>query len=175
MASLLHPVAGARVSSPFGVARANAVHGGADFAAANGTPVVAAAAGRVTSAHYSPTAGNMIIIDHGGGLDTRYFHLSSFAVGVGSHVSQGQMIGRVGSTGRSTGAHLHFEVRVNGAAIDPLYALQNGVAGGASNGGDAGAWLPQLDSPMSMLPSGDEGLMLAGFILLLVVVVARRR
>jgi murein DD-endopeptidase MepM/ murein hydrolase activator NlpD len=98
-----------------------------DFAAPNGTPVRAAAAGRVTSAHYSTTAGNMIVIDHGGGFDTRYFHLSRFAVGVGARVSQGQTIGYVGSTGNSTGNHLHFETRASGVALDPMYVLQSGA------------------------------------------------
>ena len=64
--------------------------------------------------------GNLVVIDHGNGLATAYGHQSSLAVGTGQTVSQGQVIGYVGSTGHSTGPHLHFEVRVNGAAVDPL-------------------------------------------------------
>ncbi len=172
--NLIHPVSGARISSAFGVNRGDHAHAGVDFAAPNGTPVLAAAAGRVTSAHYSASAGNMIIVDHGGGLDTRYFHLSRFAVGVGAQVARGQTIGAVGSTGKSTGNHLHFEVRVNGAAVDPVYALQNG-AGAPSQGGA----IPQPD--MSMLPGGDSlfesdnaPFIVAVFALLLIVVAARR-
>lgn len=121
MTALLQPVQG-RISSGFGVDRGDHSHKGIDIAAPCGTPVQAAAAGRVTSAHYSDTAGNMVIIDHGGGLDTRYFHLSRFAVRAGAQVAQGQVIGYVGSTGRSTGCHLHWEVRLNGQAINPLTA-----------------------------------------------------
>lgn len=128
MIALIHPVGGgSRVSSPFGVDRGDHAHAGIDFAATNGTPVYAAAAGRVSAANFSATAGNLVHIEHGGGVQTRYFHLQRSVVSVGANVAQGQLIGYVGSTGNSTGNHLHFEVRVNGVAVDPVYAIQSGV------------------------------------------------
>jgi len=173
MVALIQPVQG-RISSAFGVPRGDHSHAGIDFAAPHGTPVYAAAAGRVTSAHFSTSAGNMIVIDHGSGLDTRYFHLSRFAVGVGAQVAQGQVIGHVGSTGKSTGNHLHFEVRRGGAAIDPIYALQHGApGGGSSNAGNS--FLPRLDA--SMLPTfeGDNShLIIGGLFALLLIVMLRR-
>ena len=85
-----------------------------------GTPIAAAAAGTVIYAGWLGGYGNLTVIDHGGGLATAYGHQSSIAVSVGEQVAQGQTIGNVGSTGHSTGPHLHFEVRVNGQAVDPL-------------------------------------------------------
>lgn len=84
-----------------------------------GTPVHAAGSGTVTFAGWSRGYGNMVRIDHGDGNETRYAHLSAITVVPGA-VEQGAVIGNVGSTGRSTGAHLHFEVRQNGAAVDPV-------------------------------------------------------
>jgi murein DD-endopeptidase MepM/ murein hydrolase activator NlpD len=174
MISLIHPVAGSRISSQFGVDRGSHTHGGVDFAAACGTPVYAAAAGRVSAANYSTSAGNLVHIEHGGGLQTRYFHLQRSVVGVGVQVAQGQLVGHVGNTGKSSGCHLHFETRINGAAVDPVYALQSG-AGAQPQGGA----IPQLD--MSMLPGGDSlfesgnaPFIAAVFALLLIVVAARR-
>ena len=114
---LVWPVGGP-VVSPFGM-RWGRMHEGIDIAAGTGTPIVAAAAGVVISAGWMGGYGNLIVIDHGGGLATAYAHLSSFAVG-GGPVAQGQVIGYVGCTGHCFGPHLHFEVRVNGAAVDPL-------------------------------------------------------
>jgi murein DD-endopeptidase MepM/ murein hydrolase activator NlpD len=82
--------------------------------------VRAAASGRVIIAGWMGGYGNLVVIDHGGGLSTAYGHNSSFAVGAGASVSQGQVIAYAGSTGNSTGPHVHFEVRVNGAPVDPL-------------------------------------------------------
>jgi murein DD-endopeptidase MepM/ murein hydrolase activator NlpD len=114
---LIWPVNGPVVSG-FGW-RWGRMHEGIDIAAGYGTPIRAAAAGNVIYAGWMGGYGNLIIIDHGGGIATAYGHQSSFAVGGGS-VSQGQTIGYVGCTGHCFGSHLHFEVRVNGAAVDPL-------------------------------------------------------
>jgi murein DD-endopeptidase MepM/ murein hydrolase activator NlpD len=96
-----------------------ALHEGVDFAADVGTPIVAAAGGIVITAEYHPEYGNLIEIDHGNGYSTRYAHASKLHVLLGQLIKRGQRIADVGSTGRSTGPHLHFEVRVNGASINP--------------------------------------------------------
>jgi murein DD-endopeptidase MepM/ murein hydrolase activator NlpD len=111
------PVSGP-VVSPFGW-RWGRMHEGVDIAAGYGSPIAAAASGTVIYAGWMGGYGNLIIIDHGGGIATAYAHQSSFAVGAGP-VSQGQTIGYVGCTGHCFGPHLHFEVRVNGSAVDPL-------------------------------------------------------
>lgn len=95
-------------------------HTGLDISADKGRPVYATAAGKVESAAYNGAYGNQITIAHGFGMQTRYAHLSGFAVKAGDKVAQGDVIGYVGSTGRATGAHLHYEVLVNGKLIDPL-------------------------------------------------------
>jgi murein DD-endopeptidase MepM/ murein hydrolase activator NlpD len=102
-----------------------AFHKGLDFMADSGTPIHAAADGIVTQAERAPDYGNIVRLDHGFGLDTRYAHLSGFLVKVGDRVSKGQPIGTVGSTGRSTGPHLHYEVRLNGVPLDPRKYLKN--------------------------------------------------
>jgi murein DD-endopeptidase MepM/ murein hydrolase activator NlpD len=94
-------------------------HPGFDLAAPTGTPVGAAAAGKVVRAGAAGTYGNLVVIRHADGLETRYAHLSRVDVKVGDEVPQGAQIGAVGTTGRSTGPHLHFEVREAGEAIDP--------------------------------------------------------
>jgi murein DD-endopeptidase MepM/ murein hydrolase activator NlpD len=96
------------------------MHEGIDISAGTGTPIAAAAAGTVISAGWMGGYGNLVVIDHGGGLATAYAHLSGFGVGSGQSVGQGQVIGYVGCTGHCYGPHVHFEVRVNGAAVDPL-------------------------------------------------------
>jgi murein DD-endopeptidase MepM/ murein hydrolase activator NlpD len=106
------------VTSGFGY-RWGRMHEGIDIAAPSGTPIHAAASGTVIYTGYMGGYGNLTIIDHGNGLATAYAHQSGFAVG-GGHVSQGAVIGYVGSTGNSTGPHLHFEVRVNGNPVDPM-------------------------------------------------------
>jgi murein DD-endopeptidase MepM/ murein hydrolase activator NlpD len=85
-----------------------------------GTPIRAAASGTVIIAGWTGGYGNYTCIDHGGGLSTCYGHQSGYAVSAGDTVSQGQIIGYSGNTGSSTGPHLHFEVRINGASTDPL-------------------------------------------------------
>ena len=94
-------------------------HNGVDMAAPNGSPILAAYDGEVIAASYSPTMGNYIMIDHGDGLITIYMHASSVSVSEGTMVARGEQIGCVGSTGRSTGPHLHFSVRENGAYVSP--------------------------------------------------------
>jgi murein DD-endopeptidase MepM/ murein hydrolase activator NlpD len=117
-AGLMWPV-NAPITSPFGW-RWGRMHEGIDLGASYGTPISAAAAGVVIYAGWEGGYGNLVVIDHGGGLATAYGHQSQIAVATGQSVAQGQIIGYVGSTGHSTGPHLHFEVRVNGQAVDPL-------------------------------------------------------
>ncbi len=121
------PVEG-RVSSSFGwrnvSVNGNRYHGGLDLAAPLGTPVRAARTGIVTRAGWWGTYGNVVVLDHGDGSETRYAHLSSVLVRVGQALRQGDVLGKVGSTGASTGPHLHFEVRFDGRAVDPLPYLQ---------------------------------------------------
>jgi murein DD-endopeptidase MepM/ murein hydrolase activator NlpD len=107
------------VTSGYGP-RWGSFHEGVDIAAPTGTPIRAADGGTVRIAGYTGGYGNYTCIDHGGGLSTCYGHQSSIGVSVGQAVAQAQIIGAVGSTGHSTGPHLHFEVRVNGQAVDPL-------------------------------------------------------
>lgn len=120
-----HPCPGySYVSSEFGrreepIAGAGTNHKGLDLAASSGTPIYAAAAGTVTTARYSSTAGNWVVINHGNGIQTYYMHASALYVQEGQTVSKGQNIAAVGSTGQSTGPHLHFQVMVNGSAVNP--------------------------------------------------------
>jgi murein DD-endopeptidase MepM/ murein hydrolase activator NlpD len=115
---LIWPVNGP-VVSPFGM-RWGRLHAGIDIAVPSGTPIHAAAAGTVVIAGWVSGYGNYTCIDHGGGLATCYAHQQSFAVGVGAHVDQGQVIGYSDCTGHCFGPHLHFEVRINGTPVDPL-------------------------------------------------------
>ena len=123
------PVANFTMTSGFGVrydpfnGRA-AMHAGVDFAGAHGEPVMAAAEGVVVRAGWAGGYGNVIDIDHGRGISTRYGHLSRIQVRVGDRVVAGDQIARMGSTGRSTGTHLHFEIRVDGQAVDPMPYLR---------------------------------------------------
>ncbi|NOJ48050.1 M23 family metallopeptidase [Bradyrhizobium archetypum] len=104
-----------------------AMHTGLDFRAATGDPVRATANGKVVSSGWTGGYGRMVEIDHGNGLSTRYGHLSEIHVRVGDFVKIGQVIGAVGSTGRSTGPHLHYETRIDGDAVDPQKFLRAGV------------------------------------------------
>jgi murein DD-endopeptidase MepM/ murein hydrolase activator NlpD len=115
---LIWPVNGP-VTSPFGM-RWGRMHEGIDISVPSGTPIQAAEAGTVAIAAPTGGYGNYTCINHGGGLSTCYAHQSSYSVGVGDSVSQGQVIGSVGCTGSCFGDHLHFEVRVDGAAVDPM-------------------------------------------------------
>lgn len=104
-----------------------AMHTGLDFRAATGDPVRATANGKVVSSGWAGGYGRMVEIDHGNGLSTRYGHLSEISVKVGDPIRIGQVIGEVGSTGRSTGPHLHYETRIDGEAVDPQKFLRAGV------------------------------------------------
>lgn len=104
---------------PFGNSSDPEFHHGIDFPAPTGTPIVAAASGEVAWSYYSKTAGNWVGIDHGNGLYTVYMHMSSSIVTEGQSISAGSVIGYVGATGRVTGAHLHFAVRLNGSYVNP--------------------------------------------------------
>jgi murein DD-endopeptidase MepM/ murein hydrolase activator NlpD len=120
-AGLIWPVQGV-LTSPYGM-RWGRMHEGIDIGASTGTLIYAAAGGTVVYAGWEGGYGNLTVIDHGNGLATAYGHQSRLAVSNGQTVSRGQVIGYVGSTGHSTGPHLHFEVRVNGAPTDPLAYL----------------------------------------------------
>ncbi len=120
-AGLIWPTSGP-VTSGFGM-RWGAMHAGLDIAPPYGTGVYAANGGTVILAGGQGGYGNLILVDHGGGFVTAYAHLSGFAVGVGQSVNRGELIGYVGSTGDSTGPHLHFETRVGGAAQNPYSFL----------------------------------------------------
>jgi murein DD-endopeptidase MepM/ murein hydrolase activator NlpD len=123
---LLWPVAG-KFSSGFGyrtsLSGSKRFHSGVDLYAPSGTPIYSCESGQVIKAEYHGGYGYSILIYHGGGFATFYAHLSGFAVSVGQNVSRGQIIGYVGTTGYTTGPHLHLEVRVNGAAQDPMNYL----------------------------------------------------
>ncbi|HEX3078331.1 MAG TPA: M23 family metallopeptidase, partial [Lachnospiraceae bacterium] len=113
------------ITSSFGyrnspTAGASSYHQGIDIGAPSGTSIVAAGTGTVVTASYSGAAGNFIMISHGNGVFTVYMHCSQLLVSVGDSVSKGQKIGLVGSTGISTGPHLHFGVSVNGSYVNPL-------------------------------------------------------
>ena len=129
---LARPVRGARLSSKFSKRRFHPVlkkwkaHLGIDYAARRGTPIVAAGSGRVIYAARAGSYGNLVKIRHDDGYETRYAHMKSFRRGIrkGKYVKKGQTIGYVGTTGRSTGPHLHFELRKRGRAINPLRVVQ---------------------------------------------------
>jgi len=122
------PVVG-KLESPFGGRRnpfggsSYEFHTGQDIDAPWGAPVIAAATGKVSFVGWQNGYGQLVVIDHGGSLTTRYGHLSYIAVSQGATVRRGDFIGKVGSTGRSTGPHLHYEVRINDDAVDPLQYL----------------------------------------------------
>jgi murein DD-endopeptidase MepM/ murein hydrolase activator NlpD len=125
------PVAGSLGKSGFGIRRnpfggsSTEFHKGQDISAPYGTPVIATADGVVVIAGWLRGYGQVVYIDHGNGLSTRYGHLSRLDVMVGQTIKRGQQLGLVGSTGRSTGPHLHYEVRVDGQATNPVPYLPN--------------------------------------------------
>lgn len=143
-----HPVARMSYTSSFGVRYDpfnghTAMHAGVDLAGSRGEPIYATADGVVHTAGWGGAYGNMIDIGHGKGIATRYGHLSRLLVRAGDRVKKGEVIGRMGSTGRSTGTHLHYEVRVDGRAVNPMpflrasnvvLAIQNRVDGTAQGG-----------------------------------------
>ena len=124
--SLLWPTDTSYISSEFSPSRVNPVtgvlrpHTGTDIGAGMGAPIWASQGGTVILAEYNGGYGNCVILDHGNGIQTLYGHMSAIMVGQGQTVSQGTQIGRVGSTGNSTGLHLHYEVLVDGVAVDPM-------------------------------------------------------
>lgn len=123
------PVPG-RLTSGFGdrvdpFTHTHATHGGVDLASPAGTPIAAAGGGVVKSAGERGGYGNAVEIDHGGGVTTLYAHASELLVRAGDRVAPGQAVATVGHTGRSTGDHLHFELRVNGRQVDPLRGLKS--------------------------------------------------
>jgi murein DD-endopeptidase MepM/ murein hydrolase activator NlpD len=134
---MMLPVAGTPTSG-YGM-RADPVHGGTtnhpgfDLAAKAGTPVAAAAGGTITHAGPAGTYGNLVTVRHDNGFETRYAHLSTVTVKAGDRVDAGQQIGNVGSTGFSTGPHLHFEVRHDGKTMDPAPLLPLKSSGGRTN------------------------------------------
>jgi peptidoglycan hydrolase-like protein with peptidoglycan-binding domain len=120
---LMRPL-GSRIGDGFGP-RGNHFHPGVDYPAPNGTPVAAAAHGRVTFAGWdSGGYGNLVVIEHALGVRSMYAHLSRLAVRRGQQVAAGSRVGLVGATGSATGPHLHFELRVRGAAVDPRTAFR---------------------------------------------------
>ena len=118
--SLIKPVYGT-ISSRFGARSSirSGAHTGLDIATSRGTPIKAAASGTVVYAGYKGSLGNLVVISHGNGVQTYYGHCQTIKVSVGDQVSQGAVIATVGSTGNSTGSHLHLEIRVNGVARNP--------------------------------------------------------
>ena len=120
------------MSSPFGARmdpflKGPAIHAGIDLRGDTGDPVRATASGEVVTASWQGGYGNMVEIDHGNGLSTRYGHMSKIDVKVGQRVAIGQTIGRIGSTGRSTGPHLHYETRIDDKPVDPQKFLRAGL------------------------------------------------
>lgn len=118
-----------RISSPYGyrihpISGVQKLHAGVDLASAMGTRILAAYDGKVVAAAYNNSMGNYVMIDHGDGLVTVYMHASALLVSTGQNVTKGQQIAKVGSTGNSTGPHLHFAVRLNGAYVDPMPYLR---------------------------------------------------
>ncbi|RMG59372.1 MAG: M23 family metallopeptidase, partial [Deltaproteobacteria bacterium] len=123
----LWPVRGV-ISSGFGTrispfTRRAVFHRGLDIQAPMGAEVRAAGAGKVVRSSFDPSFGNVVVIDHGNGYRSLYAHMSEILVRLGDYVQRGQVIGRVGTTGRSTGPHLHFEIRVNGVPTNPFRYL----------------------------------------------------
>ena len=138
------PLRGSRLTSGYGmrnhpVLRKRRAHKGVDLAAPTGTPIYATADGVVTRANWFSSYGLYISIDHGGDLETRFAHLSRLAVDSGERVRKGDLIGYVGSTGRSTGPHLHYEVRVSGVAVNPIPYMKETQAQVAYQSGRGGS------------------------------------
>lgn len=143
------PVEGARMSSGFGmrfhpILGFSRMHQGLDFAAPSGTPVVASAAGKVIQAGWGGGYGNVVRIEHRNGLVTRYAHLSRIDVKAGQQLTQGQRLGAVGSTGLSTGPHLHYEVWVDGKPVNPAQARY--LSGNQLAGAELQRFRAELDS-----------------------------
>lgn len=156
MGSFIWPLPGySRITSYFGyrthpvTGQAQSFHGGIDISAGTGVPIYAARAGTVSQARMAGTYGNMILLNHGNGIQTRYAHLSKFSVSAGQTVAAGQQIGLVGATGRVTGPHLHFEVIVNGKVVNPLSYVKASDTAATYTGGTVAS------SSASSVPSTD--------------------
>lgn len=126
----IQPIAKFTFTSAYGVRSdpfqgSAAMHAGIDLASPTGTPIYATADGVVDRAEWFGGYGNMVEIEHGKGIATRYGHMSRIATHSGDRVKRGDLIGYVGSTGRSTGSHLHYEVRIDGRAVNPVPFLQS--------------------------------------------------
>lgn len=126
----IQPLANFTFTSAFGVRSdpfrgSAAMHAGIDLASPTGTPIYATADGVVARAEWFGGYGNMVDIDHGKGIATRYGHMSRISAHPGQRIKRGELIGYVGSTGRSTGSHLHYEVRIDGHAVNPMPFLQS--------------------------------------------------
>lgn len=154
------PLREVTISSGFGVRSdpfrsSAAMHAGVDMQGAVGTPVYATADGVVVRAEWSGGYGNLVEIDHGKGIATRYGHLSQIVAAANARVRRGDLIGLMGSTGRSTGSHLHYEVRIDGRAVNPMPFLEGDDYMLAMNKRDAG-----LENKVALggpdLESGDE-------------------
>ena len=146
------PISSDRVGSIFGrrldpIAGVGAMHEGVDFVADPGTRVIASAGGVVVGAEFHPQYGNLIEIDHGNDFSSRYAHLSKIDVKLGQVVKRGQLIGASGNTGRSTGPHLHFEVRFKGAAQNPARFLQSGTQLALASPGETRLVAPVAAAP----------------------------
>lgn len=126
--AMVRPVEG-NIGDGFGAPRPGRKHLGVDIIAGAGAPIRAARAGKVIKRGYDAGAGNHINLKHADGMITKYFHMSRYEAKDGQDVAAGQVIGYVGSTGNSSGPHLHFEVWVNGAAVDPAPYLSGATAG----------------------------------------------
>jgi hypothetical protein len=153
------PVTGRPLGSAFGwrvdpITGQSALHTGLDFQADTGTPILAAAGGVVVTQEYHPAYGNMIEVDHGNQLMTRYAHASRTMVKQGDIVKRGQKIAEVGTTGRSTGPHLHFEVLVQGVYQDPQKFLS---AGGATSSNAPGSQVASVQPRASPAPAAALG------------------
>ena len=121
---LNHPLPGSYVSSEFGWRSwSGTFHTGIDLAASSGSPIYACAAGTVQYVGWYGGGGQTVIINHGNGVRTMYEHMSGYAVSQGQQVSAGQVVGYVGSTGNSTGPHLHLNVEINGTCVNPRYYI----------------------------------------------------
>ena len=129
-AGVFEPPCGGTISSYFGTRRAynegpyTSYHGGVDLRGATGTPVYAPASGTVVLADELVVRGDALMLDHGWGVLTGYWHLSTIEVEVGQHVEEGELIGRIGNTGLSTGSHLHWEMWIGGVNVNPMQWLE---------------------------------------------------
>ena len=157
-ARLEPPITLDRVGSRFGLRSdpfrsTPRLHSGLDLPGVAGTPVRAAADGVVARAQRAGSYGKLVTIDHGEGLETRYAHLSAIVVSSGTSVRRGDVVGLIGSTGRSTGAHLHFEVRIDGRADDPLERIGATIPGAVSARPVSSRWAGWGAATLDRLPS----------------------